>query len=61
MSIILMYLTFTESNETFVMLLLTSNANDDKKMMEIKDKLTRKDTKPKYTKDLNVSRRFRGW
>jgi len=51
---------FTESNEAFAMLLLENNANDYVKMIEIERKLSRKEAKPKYTKDLRVNEKFRG-
>ena len=43
------------------MLLLENNANDYMKMIEIQRKLSRKEAKPKYTKDPNVHKKIRGW
>ena len=52
---------FTESDEAFAMLLLENNAKDYKQMVVLKRKLTRKEAMPKYTKDLNMNEKFKGW
>ena len=46
---------FTESDEAFAMMLLENNIDDYKQLIELKRKLTRKEVKPKYTKDPNVN------
>jgi len=52
---------FTESDEAFAMLLLENNAKDYKQMVVLKRKLTRKEAMPKYTKDSNMTEKFKGW
>jgi len=52
---------FTASDEAFAMLLLENNANDYKKMVVLNKKLSRKEAKPKYTKDPNNTDKFKGW
>tara|TARA_B100000768_G_C10967018_1_gene244145 strand:+ start:73 stop:522 length:450 start_codon:yes stop_codon:yes gene_type:complete len=52
---------FTESDEAFAMLLLENNAKDYKQMVVLDRKLTRKEAMPKYTKDPNLTEKFKGW
>ena len=52
---------FIESDEAFAMLLLEKNVDDYKQLTELKRKLIRNETKPKYTKDPNVNEKFKGW
>ena len=52
---------FTESDEAFAMLLLENNAKDYKQMVVLDRKLTRKEAMPKYTKDPNMTEKFKGW
>ena len=52
---------FTESDEAFAMLLLENNATDYKQMVLLDKKLTRKEARPKYTKDPNMTEKFKGW
>ena len=52
---------FTESDEAFAMLLLENNATDYKQMVLLDKKLTRKEARPKYTKDPNMTKKFKGW
>ena len=51
---------FTESDEAFAMLLFKIIVNDYVKMIEIQRKLSRKEAKPKYTKDPNVNESLGG-
>ena len=43
------------------MLLLENNVDDYKQLIELKRKLTQKETTPKYTKDPNVNEICKGW
>ena len=43
------------------MMLLENNVDDYKKLVNLERKLTRKETKPKYTKDANVNQTSKGW
>ena len=52
---------FTESDETFAMMLLENNLDEYKPLIELKMKLTRKEAMPKYTKDPNTNDFFKEW
>ena len=52
---------FTESDEALYMLLLENNVDDYKQLVDLKRKLTRKEARPKYTKDSNVNENSKGW
>ena len=52
---------FTESDEAFCILLIENNAGDYAKMHREQRKISRKESKPKYTKVECVEHKFKGW
>ena len=52
---------FTESDEAFCILLIENNAGDYAKMHHEQRKISRKESKPKYTKVECVEHKFKGW
>ena len=52
---------FSVSDEAFAMLLLENNYEDYKMVYNLSRKVTRKESKPKYTKDSNLNEKFKGW
>ena len=52
---------FTESDEAMCILLIENNAADYAKMHREQRKISRKESKPKYTKVECVDRKFKGW
>ena len=52
---------FSVSDEAFAILLLENNYEDYKMVYNLSRKVTRKESKPKYTKDTNLNEKFKGW
>ena len=52
---------FIESDETLGIMLLENNVYDYKQLVYLKTKMTRKETRPKCTKDSNVNEKSKGW
>ena len=52
---------FSVSDEAFAMLLLENNYEDYKIVYNLSRKVTRKESKPKYTNDANLNENFKGW
>ena len=52
---------FTETDEALCILLIENNACDYAKMHREQRKISRKESKPKYTKVECVDKKFRGW